>query len=101
MMVADILPGRPHAIACETLFEEPDGIASYRLSAGPGARLPQPDVDHGGAYYVVLEGEVTADGETYPPRSCIWVDQHESPPDMIAGVDGASVAFMSFARRAD
>jgi hypothetical protein len=96
-----IEPGQPHETACEILFEEPDGIASYRLSAGPDAILPQPDVDHGGAYYVVLEGEIIADGDTYPPRSCIWVGQHEHPPEMIAGMDGASVAFMSFARRAD
>jgi redox-sensitive bicupin YhaK (pirin superfamily) len=101
MMVADIEPGRPHVTGREVLFEELDGIAAYRLSAGPGARLPQPDIDHGGAYYVVLEGEVTAGGETYPPRSCIWVDQHEHPPEMIAGREGASVAFMSFARHAD
>ena len=101
MMVADIEPGQPRETARETLFEELDGIAAYRLSAAPGARLPQPDVDHGGAYYVVLEGEIAAGGETYPPRSCIWVGQHESPPDMIAGADGASAAFMSFARYAD
>jgi len=101
MMVADIAPGRPRETASEALFEELDGIAAYRLSAEPGARLPQPDIDHGGAYYVVLEGEIAAGGETYPPRSCIWVGQHESPPEMIAGADGASVAFMSFARYAD
>jgi len=101
MMVADIEPGRPRETESEALFEELDGIAAYRLSAQPAACLPQPDIDHGGAYYVVLEGEIAAGGETYPPRSCIWVGQHESPPEMIAGADGASVAFMSFARYAD
>jgi hypothetical protein len=101
MMVADIEPGQPRETASEALFEELDGIAAYRLSAAPDARLPRPDIDHGGAYYVVLEGEITAGGETYPPCSCIWVGQHETPPDMLAGADGASVAFMSFARYAD
>jgi hypothetical protein len=98
MMVADIEPGRPRQIACEPLFEEPDGIAAYRLAAGPGGVLPQPDIAHGGAYYVVLDGEITADDQAYPPRSCLWVGQGEAPPKMIAGADGASVAFMSFAR---
>ena len=98
MLVADIAPGQTRESSSEPLFEEPDGIAAYRLSAGPGAVLPQPDVDHGGAYYVVLEGTVTADGTAYPPRSTIWVGQGEAPPAMIAGAEGASVAFMSFAR---
>jgi hypothetical protein len=98
MMVADIDSGKPHDTASESLFEEPDGIAAYRLSAGPWAALPQPDVAHGGAYYVVLEGEVEAGGKSYPPRSCIWVDQDEVPPEMTAGAGGVSVAFMSFAR---
>ena len=39
-------------------------------------------------------------GETYPPRACIWIDQDEAPPAMTAGPEGASVAFMSFARQA-
>jgi hypothetical protein len=81
------------------LFEEPDGIAAYRLSAGAGQMLPQPNVDHGGAYYVVLEGEITAGGTAYPPRSTLWVGQGEAPPAMTAGAGGASVAFMSFARQ--
>ncbi len=100
MMVADIDPAGPRDTAREALFEEPDGIAAYRLSADPGAALPQPDIAHGGAYYVVLDGEVAAAGKVYPPRSCIWVDQGEAPPEMTAGTDGASVAFMSFARQA-
>ena len=99
MLVADIEPGHPSGTGSEALFEEPDGIAAYGLSTGPGAKLPQPEVDHGGAYYVVLEGEITADGTTYPPRSTLWVGQGEAPPAMTAGPDGASVAFMSFARQ--
>jgi hypothetical protein len=98
MMVADIAPGQPSQTVRESLFEEADGIAAYRLAAEPGAALPQPDIAHGGAYYVVLEGEIAADGLAYPPRSCLWVGQGEAPPEMIAGADGASVAFMSFAR---
>ncbi len=101
MMVADILPGLPERNARQALFDEDDGVAAYRLSAKPGADLPHPDVGHGGAYYVVLEGEITVDGQAYPPRSCIWVEEHETPPDMIAGGDGATVAFMSFARQTD
>jgi hypothetical protein len=101
MMVADIEPAAPHGTECETLFEEPDGIAAYRLAAEPGADLPQPDIAHGGAYYVVLNGAVVSGGTTYPPRATIWIDQDEPPPAMIAGPEGAAVAFMSFARRAD
>ncbi|MDB5397279.1 MAG: hypothetical protein JWM91_4785 [Rhodospirillales bacterium] len=100
MMVADIAPAQPRETAREALFEEKDGIAAYRLSAAPGATLPQPDIAHGGAYFVVLEGEITVAGQSYPSRSCIWVDQDEAAPEMTAGPDGATVAFTSFARHA-
>jgi len=99
MMVAEIAPGSAEGTGLDRLFEETDGIAAYRLSATPGSTLPQPDVAHGGAYYVVLQGEVLVDGKSYPPRSCIWIDTHEMPPEMVAGGEEATVAFMSFARR--
>ena len=50
--------------------------------------------------FVVLDGEVTAGGRTYQPRSCIWIDAGEPGPAMVAGAAGAVVAFMSFAKRA-
>jgi hypothetical protein len=99
MMVADIHPVAPSDTAREALFADDDGVAAYRLAAGPDAVLPQPHIDHGGAYYVVLDGSITAAGQVYPPRSCIWVDQGEAAPEMMAGAEGANVAFMSFARR--
>ncbi len=98
MLVADIELGSKGETAIETLIQEPDGIVTCHLSAAPGALLPQPKVAHGGAYYVVLTGTITAGGETYPPRACIWIDQDEAPPAMTAGPEGASLAFMSFAR---
>jgi hypothetical protein len=99
MLVADVAPAPAGETGCEALFEEEDGIAAYRLSASAGTALPQPDVDHGGAYYVVLTGEISAAGQTYPPRACIWIDQGETAPAMSAGPAGATVAFMSFARQ--
>lgn len=101
MMVADIDPTSPHGTECETLFEEPDGIAACRLAAEPGVALPQPGITHGGAYYVVLSGAIVSDGITYPPRATIWIGEDENPPAMIAGPEGVSVAFMSFARQAE
>jgi hypothetical protein len=98
MMVADIDPALPLATGSEALFEEPDGIAAYRLTAGPGDALPQPHLTHGGAYYVVMSGTITSEGTTYPERATIWIGRDEAPPAMVAGPKGASVAFMSFAR---
>ena len=100
MMVADIHPAGPRDTAREALFADDDGVAAYRLAAGPDAVLPQPDIDHGGAYYVVLDGSIAAAGQAYPPRSCIWIDPGEAAPEMTAGAEGATVAFMSFARSA-
>jgi hypothetical protein len=97
MMVADIAPGGVREAAAEALFEEQDGIAAFRLVAGPGETLPQPRVAHGGAYFVVLEGGIVADGQSYPPQSCIWISETETAPRMMAGPTGSVVAFMSFA----
>jgi hypothetical protein len=97
MMVADVAGGAGPGMA--RLFEEPDGVAAYRLCAAAGGALPAPDVAHGGAYFVVLEGEAEAGGKVYPPRSCIWVDREEAAPAITAGAEGAVVAFMAFARR--
>ena len=97
MMVADIQVGAPGP-AMERLFEEPDGVATYLLRADAGEALPQPDVAHGGAYFVVLQGEMVVAGRSYPARSCIWVDGGESAPEMTAGADGAVAAFTSFAQ---
>ena len=98
MLVADIQAGTQDTGGA-ALFEEADGVAAWRLSAAPNAPLPDPHVNHGGAYYVVLDGEVTAAGQAYPPRACIWIDQGENAPAMTAGPNGATVAFMSFARQ--
>jgi hypothetical protein len=97
MMVADLDPTVPPN-GVERLFEEPDGIAAFRLSAGPGGIVGTPAVAHGGAYLVVLEGEVAADGRVYPPRSCLWIDGDEQAPALTAGAEGAVLAFASFAR---
>jgi hypothetical protein len=99
MLVADVVSTTSDEAACEALFDEGDGISAYRLSAAAGSLLPQPDIDHGGAYYVVLAGGITAAGQSYPPRSCIWIDRGEAKPEMTAGENGATVAFMSFARQ--
>lgn len=97
MMVADVdLAIRPNSV--ERLFEEPDGVAAFRLSAGPGEILMLPVVGHGGAYFVVLKGDISAEGRSYPPRSCIWLDGGEQAPTLAAGSKGAVLAFASFAR---
>jgi hypothetical protein len=98
MLVADIAPTARSGTGLERLFEEADGIAAFQLSAAPDTALPLPDVAHGGAYYVVLDGSIMIDGTSYPPRACIWIDANETAPAMTAGADGARVAFMSFAR---
>jgi len=97
MMVADVDFGG--AVGIERLFEEPDGVAAYRLGAAAGEVLPVPAVEHGGAYFVVLGGEIAVGSLNYPPHACIWVDGAEAVPKMIAGTDGAVVVLMSFARR--
>jgi hypothetical protein len=88
----------PRATRSSRLEEHPDGVAGYALAAAPGDPLPQPAVPSGGAYYVVLAGEVSIDDKPCPERSCCWVGAEDRAPVMIAGPEGAVVAFMSFAR---
>ncbi len=80
------------------LFSKPDGLSACQLTAAAGMALPIPDIRHGGAFTVILDGEVTLDGQTYPERSCIQIGADDGIPAMIVGKDGATAMFMSFPR---
>ena len=66
----------------------PDGVAVYEVTAKPGAPLAQPEVHHGGAYHLVLRGEVTVADVVHRERSCIWVGPDDTL-GMRAGAEGA------------
>ena len=78
------------------LRQDADGVAMHRLTAPAGVPLAIPDVDHGGAYCVVLAGDVLLGGRAYPEGSCIWLDPGEAPA--LASNRAAVVGFMSFPR---
>jgi hypothetical protein len=98
--LADASIDLPSRTGMKELFGQPDGLAAYVLDAVGSAPLPQAAVDHGGAFCVVLAGEMLLDGRAYPERSCISIGAGEAQPAMIAGKSGAVVLFLSFPRLA-
>jgi hypothetical protein len=73
-----------------------DGTSAYRVAAGPGANVPFPAIEHGGAHVVVLSGDLTLDGVSYPERSCIWIGAGDTVPPVAAGANGVVAAFLSY-----
>jgi hypothetical protein len=80
------------------LDEREDGVAIYRLEAPAGGQLPLPDVDHGGAFLIVLTGELRFEGMDYPAISCLFATAGSKREKLVAGAEGAVVAFLSYPR---
>jgi hypothetical protein len=81
---------------CGRTYE--DGVSAYEVAAGPNAAVRLPDVRHGGAFNVVLAGEIRLEGVAYPSPSCMWVGADDRAPAMTAGDSGVVIAFLSFPR---
>jgi hypothetical protein len=81
-----------------TLIElHDDGLAAYRLAIGASNEVEGvPVAGSGGQYYLVMQGEVEAEGELLPPQSLIFVAADEAPPVLKAGPNGADLLVMQF-----
>jgi len=82
----------------KTLFRRPDGVAAYQQDAAPHEPLSNIEMT-GGAYWLVMAGEVVIDGRPCPAETCLWVGETEDRPEMVAGEEGATVAVLCFADR--
>ncbi|HLG86613.1 MAG TPA: hypothetical protein VKZ79_05385 [Alphaproteobacteria bacterium] len=80
------------------LFRVDDGLSAYETAASAGDPLPLPEIDHGGAFIVIMAGQAIMDGRAYPERSCISVAAGDPLPLLTAGPKGAAAIFMTFPR---
>ncbi|MBM3489313.1 MAG: hypothetical protein FJX68_02515 [Alphaproteobacteria bacterium] len=87
-VAAPSLAGRL-GVQTETLMTpEADGLAAWRLLAGPGAMLAPPAPLGGGQYIVVVEGDFARAGETFGKRACLFLEPGEAPLDGVVGEQG-------------
>lgn len=99
-LMADARVDPPSRTEMRELFAQPDGLAAYEIRATATVPLPRPEIVHGGAFMVVLAGEISLGERPYPDRSCIWIEAGDPAPAMIAGGKGATALFLSFPRPA-
>jgi hypothetical protein len=81
-----------------TLIERhEDGLAAYRVRIRPGEQVEGvSDAAAGGAYYLVMDGELEGDAEPLPRFSLLWVGPDEPAPALKAGSEGADVLILQF-----
>jgi hypothetical protein len=91
-------PLAPPSAPVETLLgPEPDGMAAWRYSVGPGESMAGPDPATGrGQYWVVTAGSLTSDTGPLPRMSCVFVRPDDAPFQAVAGPDGLEIVAMQF-----
>ncbi len=87
-------------VALEPLAEQDgDGPCAFILRAGAGMAATGPDPkDTGGQYYLVANGALEREGQSYPVWSTIFVDAGEAPLAVQAGPKGLETLILQFAR---
>jgi len=100
LSIAPVLAERRET-AVEALAESgADGLGASLLRLGPAGKVTGPDpCESGGQYYLVLNGGLEYEGETYGPWSLVFVGHSEPPLEVQAGAAGLEVLVLSFARK--
>ena len=80
------------------LRDDPDGLRISVVEVEASASTPPLVVDAGGAYVVVVDGAVVADGASLRRGAHRWLDQGEVV-EAVAGADGLRVAALQFPQR--
>ncbi len=77
---------------------ESDGLGAWHYRIAPGARITGPDPHAGGGqFWLVIGGELAADGHAELPRmSCVFVSPDEAPLAPVAGAQGCEVLAVQF-----
>ena len=76
-----------------------DGLAASMLRMGPGASHAGPDPRAGGGqHFLVLNGSLKLDGNSYSAWSTVFVSKDEAPLDLRAGPKGLEVLLLQFPR---
>jgi hypothetical protein len=93
-------PLTAQAAASEVLLgPEPDGMAAWRYSIGPGETVRGPDPASGrGQYWVVTAGSLIRDDEALGKLSCAFVFPLDAPFEGVAGAEGLEIVAMQFPR---
>ncbi|MBM3345171.1 MAG: hypothetical protein FJY55_01520 [Betaproteobacteria bacterium] len=77
-----------------------DGLAIFRLAAGPGGRVVAPSPASGGGQYVLIaSGAARSGDEVLPARSCLFVSPDEAALEITAGSEGFNAVLLQFPKQ--
>ena len=86
-------------IARECLMDYPDdGVMAVGLYFGPNSCADGPTSNGGGQYYLVCNGILEVGGKRMARQSLMHVEPGEAAPSLRAGIEGAVVLILQFAR---
>ena len=103
-----VFPGRNLTVCSEfdwaepdnsqLLIEEPDGVAvmALRTSSGEVVARPASHDPRYASYLIIVDGEMRIGAEAYGALACIWLDESDSWPALVAGDEGASAFHLRF-----
>jgi hypothetical protein len=78
------------------------GIAAWRLFVPAASELPTIDpATGGGQSWLVLAGDLERNGETLPPRSCLFVTSDEGALSARAGSEGVEMLCLQYSSAAE
>lgn len=81
------------------LQDDGDGLGASIMRLGGHGSTTGPDPKKtGGQFYLVLNGSMKLDGQTYPHWSTIYLSRSDEPLHVVAGAEGAEALVLEFPR---
>lgn len=86
-------------VQCEAIMTpRPDGIGAWIVRVPPNQSVSSPrHAQGGGQFWVVVCGEMGAEGVLLPRLACAFVPEEETVRDIVAGPDGLEVLVLQYA----
>ncbi len=101
MLISEIDEGDEAADGIAPLFVEDDGVGAYRLAGGPGEAMAFPPGAQSGRFILILSGSAEIEGQSYGPKSCLWIDEDEKTKAAVAGAKGVIALLATFRKQAN
>jgi len=98
LKITDPLPASGKTFRESLMNYADDGVMAMGLYFGPNACAEGPASTGGGQYYLVCDGALEVGDKRMARQSLIHVEPGEAAPSLCAGINGAAVMVLQFAR---
>jgi hypothetical protein len=103
MLSTEPVLGARSEVSVDPLLQElaaQDGLGAFLFRMGPSMKATGADPSRtSGQYYLVLNGSIVRQSQTYPMYSLLYVANTDTALELTSGPQGAEVLLMEFTRR--